>query len=155
MKRLLLIMATVLAVVLSAMPVVAGTQIEASGDWDYVPVMLPPTKVAGSNAFIASTDVGTWTGTLEGESVESYVLVAHKKHGTYQGLMEFTGEVEGKFGTLIIKTNGSGPMPVPEDWTGRWVILSGTGDLENLHGQGTWAGDLPNLLYEGKVHFSG
>ncbi len=26
------------------------------------------------------------------------------------------------------------------DWEGEWVITSGTGELEDLHGQGTWWG---------------
>lgn len=135
-------------------PAVASPQINVSGTWEYIPTF-EFTKVAGSNLFVSGTDVGFWDGTFEGESYEEYVAVFHKSHGTYQGRMEFEGEVDGKFGTLTIKTNGSGPFPLPVDWSGTWVILSGTGELENLHGQGTWWGDLPNLEYEGKAHFSG
>lgn len=154
MKRLLLVALTTVAVSLSAMPVLAGAPpTDALGTWDYVPDF-EFTKFAGSNSFVSGTDVGTWHGTFEGTSYEEYVAVFHKSHGTYQGLMEFVGEVDDRHGTLIIKTNGSGPLP-PLDWSGTWVIMSGTDDLANLRGQGTWHGDLPNLTYEGKVHFTG
>jgi hypothetical protein len=38
---------------------------------------------------------------------------------------------------------------------GHWRILKGTGELANLHGQGTWAAVTPPLVYsyEGQVHF--
>lgn len=57
--------------------------------------------------------------------------------------------VMGKTGTLLWMLNGITPEG------GTWVIISGTGDLANLHGQGTWSPSAnPNVMnYEGQVHF--
>jgi hypothetical protein len=45
-------------------------------------------------------------------------------------------------------------------WQGNWVILSATGELAGLHGQGAWWGpgaggpELPGLIYyDGTYHF--
>ncbi|MDH3399085.1 MAG: DUF3224 domain-containing protein [Acidimicrobiia bacterium] len=165
MKRLLLIL-VLMALVMGVMvvPAAAARPIDVGGTWFYVPDDFDPepTKVAGQNVFISNGDVGTWANPtpvgLEGISIEAFVVVAHKKHGTYQGRMDFTGEVDGKAGTLVIKANGSGPWPPGPgsgDWSGSWVILSGTGDLSNLRGQGSWWGPLGFLNYDGKVHFTG
>lgn len=75
------------------------------------------------------------------------------------GLYASDGEVDGKFGTLQMSVNGKSP-DVFTDWEGRWVILSGTGDLSTLHEQGTWwgpgapdVGEWGDIYYAGRVHF--
>lgn len=65
--------------------------------------------------------------------------------------------MSGKWGTLEMRVVGSSP-DVPTGWEGKWVILSGTGDLANLRGQGTWWGpgyDPANPLEYGKIDYSG
>lgn len=166
MRKLMLLMLVVVMIVV-------GGPLPASADtntWNYevgipdfdkfvakgtlVDTPLGPLPL-GPNVFISNTDVGIWKGMLEGTSFENFVVVIHKDHATYQGRMTFEGTVDGKEGTLVIKTNGSGPWPPVGDWSGRWVILSGTDDLSNLRGQGSWWGPLPTLEYDGKVHFTG
>jgi len=63
--------------------------------------------------------------------------------------------VDGKSGGLVMRLHGKSGEPGSE-WSGEWVILEGTEELEGIHGQGTWsglgypAGDIP---YEGWIHF--
>ena len=164
-RLLVLVVALSLALAGLAAPAGAARPIDVEdGAWTYVPDDLTPEpdKVVGQNVFISNSATGTWTATtlLAGDVTEDFVVVIHKGlHGTYQGLVTFEGVVDGKEGTLQIKTNGSGPWPPnpePEgDWSGSWVILSGTDDLSNLRGQGSWWGPLGNLLFDGKVHFTG
>ena len=37
------------------------------------------------------------------------------------------------------------------EWSGKWVIVKATGELEGIHGQGTY--DWSSGTYEGKIHF--
>lgn len=69
---------------------------------------------------------------------------------TYEKL-EFSAEIQGKTGTFVMQivlfsdeTGG----------TGQWTIQSGTGDLANLHGQGTISLSTIPYSYTGQVHFN-
>jgi hypothetical protein len=75
---------------------------------------------------------------------DAHVLV--KPDGTINahGVVTLTfAMVDGKTGTLIIKME-----------TYNWRIISGTGNLENLHGKGTvtWVNPIHYIL-DGQIHF--
>ena len=117
-------------------------------------------RLADGNAFYNGPAYATWTGTFDGASTEDYVVVYHSSgFQWYMGEVMFVGTVDGITGTLVIKMQG---RKVGEDWSGTWVIISGTGGLTNLHGQGTWSGPGFNPVppfdpgvtsYVGRVHF--
>ena len=68
----------------------------------------------------------------------------------------FTGTVLGYAGTLVMRLESRGTLPATTPYTtmGTWVIISGTGELANLHGQGTWWNlGLGQFEYEGQIHF--
>ena len=160
MKRLLAIPMTVVALMTVAVPASAGRPDTASGDWDYVPTSIEVVPGPGQTTFVYGEDIGTWSGTFVGTSTEEFVIVNHAKAGFnfYSGVIEFTGSVDGRVGTLTIKTNGKQDpgtvQPGPGLWFGHWVIVGGTGDLANLHGQGTFNGPSLFLDYDGQYHFS-
>ena len=160
MKRLLGISVLVGALLMGAVPTSAGPPGDASGDWNYLPTVDEVVEGPGQTTFIYGEDIGTWSGTFVGTSTEEFVVVNHAKAGFnfYSGVIEFTGSVDGHVGTLTIKTNGKqdpGTVePGPGLWSGHWVIVGGTGDLANLHGQGTLTGPSLSLDYEGRYHFS-
>jgi hypothetical protein len=57
--------------------------------------------------------------------------------------------VLGKSGSLTLKANLASERG---EW--HWTIISGTGELVNLHGTGTWVEVGPMIeAYEGQVHF--
>ena len=125
----------------------------ASGDWTYIVTHEEITREADGNTFIYGEDVGTWTGTFDGTSDETFIVVVHRSGFMYyKGLLDFTGTVDGKSGTLVIRTVGKYD-PGTEEWSGQWVIISGTDDLANLRGQGTFRGISYAVEYSGKVHF--
>ena len=75
---------------------------------------------------------------------DAHVLL--KPDGTINahGVVTLTfARVDGKIGTLIIKME-----------TYNWRIISGTGNLENLHGEGTvtWVNSIHYIL-DGQIHF--
>jgi hypothetical protein len=170
MRKLgMLAIVVMMMMVVVPLPASADRPVDAAGEWTYIPDVPSLDKIVGQgtiidtplgalplgpNVFISNTDVGTWTGTLEGTSYEDFVVVIHKKHATYHGSMTFDGCVMDSCGELVIRTNGSGPWPPLDVWSGTWVIVSGTDELSDLRGQGSWWGPLGDLDYDGKVHFS-
>lgn len=138
--------------------VYAGPPVDVEGDFVYT-VTSASERWAGDTQFIYATDTATWTGAFEGTSTEEYVAILHGSEGNfvfekglYKGTAIFTGEVGGETGTLEILFVGKSPGDIA-DWTGTWRIISGTGDLANLHGKGVfWSNGLMDIHYEGRIH---
>lgn len=147
----------------SASAVTAGAPTEASGEWLYLPSVVGM-RTAGCNTFLDTTEVGIWSGTFVGESAEVGNVVIH-----CNGRLGFNATVSfdsvtvgGKTGPLEMRANGVKASP-EADWVGHWVILSGSGELENLRGNGTfwgpgWLESDPTaygqIYYDGQVKFA-
>jgi hypothetical protein len=160
MKKMLVAMVTVVAVLLAlSMSAYAGPPVEVEGDFVYIPDCHGE-RWANDNQFLYCTDTAIWTGDFVGTSTEEYVAVLHGssggfvfEKGFYKGIATFTGTVAGREGTLKILFRGKSPGAI-DDWTGTWRIISGTGELANLHGKGDfWNNALADIHYEGRIHF--
>jgi hypothetical protein len=162
MKRLSVILLTVVMVLSTlSMPAHAGPPTPADGIWTYVPCIVDE-KVAGGNTFLTTTEEGWWEGTFEGTSTEAGKVVIHASGSwSFKAIVSFDEGtvVDGTSGTLEMSVVGSRPDAFT-DWQGKWVILSGTDELETLRGQGTWWGpgyvggpEPGNIPYEGNIHF--
>lgn len=157
MKKFLLILVPLL-LFFSANTAVAVTPGQAIGLWQYSSEIVD-IKVAGCNTFAKTIEEGIWTGTFEGTSVENGQVVLHCSGAfSFNAIVSFEGSVDGKYGTMVMSVVGSRPDGF-SDWNGRFVILGGTGDLTNLHGQGIWygpgasGGGWGDIYYEGNYHF--
>jgi len=143
-----------------------------SGSLAYDPVIVD-SKLADGNLHLETTEVGLWFGDLVGVSWdEPCRVVIHKvvfdpdgnivnfDFRWYTSIATFeTATVGSKSGGLVMRLHGKDSGP-GTDWHGQWVILSGTGELANLHGQGTWWGPgfppgIPEdtIFYDGRIHF--
>lgn len=144
-----------------SVPVSAGPPENAEGLWQYLP-SATLIRVADGNTFLDITETGQWSGTFSGESTEEGTVVQHSSGlVSFKGKVSFVGDVGDKSGTLEMRVVGSKPDPGSE-WEGTWVIISGTGDLSTLHGQGTWWGPgwspanptkWGDIYYSGEIHF--
>jgi hypothetical protein len=158
-KRLVTLVAVVMVLSVLIVPVQAGPPVEASGLWQYKPYILEQ-RMADGNTFLKTFEEGKWTGTLSGTSTEDGKVVIHRNGDwSFNAIVSFEGTVDGKSGTLEMSVVGKRPDGAPE-WEGKWVILSGTGELATLRGQGTWWGPgapepetWGDIYYAGKVHF--
>jgi len=163
-KRMLMLLVTVLMVALLStlsVPVYAGPPGHAEGLWQYIP-SVTSSRIADGNTFLDTTEVGQWTGTFSGVSTEIGKVVRHSSgFASFKGAVSFVGNVGNKSGTFEMLAVGSKPDPSSE-WEGMWVIISGTGDLATLHGQGTWWGpgyssanptEWGDIYYSGEIHF--
>jgi hypothetical protein len=101
------------------------------------------TKIADGNVFISAVEYDKFTGTFKGNGEGVFTLQIHPEgFTTGQGRTLFTGKVSGKKGTLAIQWVGN-TKNEKGWWLFEWVILSGTGKLANLQGQGTGWGPGP------------
>lgn len=144
-------------------PAQATSPTQAEGHWAYV-TALTGVRTAGCNTFLTLTEQDHLTGTFEGWSNQDEsggTVVAHCSGSfTFTGRLVFDDvTVDGRTGGLVMAVNGR-LSEVGSEWTGTWVIVGATGELEGLHGQGKWWGPgaggpgLPgDLDYDGRVHF--
>jgi hypothetical protein len=148
----LMIGAVILSVLL--MPtVLAEKHITVSGTWSwYSSDELP--RPADGNVHISAIEHDTLTdGTFEGSGVGPFKMTIHSNGFiTGSGKTVFTGTVYGRSGTCVImwvgNTKNEGGY-----WDLRWKIISGTGELATLHGQGKCWGLGLSVEMTGKIHF--
>ena len=120
--------------------------------------LAPPTNVvvesAGPNLIVTWTSTNVLSGTFSGTLVEEQRFVV-SADGSFTGteVSTFTGTVNGVAGTDTSVGVFAGD---DTSFHGHFVILSGTGDLANLHGQGTTEGSSATGAgtYSGQVLFS-
>jgi hypothetical protein len=152
---------------LSMPTVLAAKPKHVSGRLDYCPHPIPPVpaKIAHGNVFLNTWEEGVWSGGIAGVSHDEPCRVVI--HGadvfppTSFDFRWFTGistleecTVKGKTGGLVIRLVGKAKFG--EIWHGIWVILGGTGELEGIHGIGTWWGPgAPGLNNWGYVDYEG
>jgi len=149
----------------------ATTPTYVSGGLAYAPAVVG-FRWADGNLFLETTEEGWWYdagGNLIGYSWDAPCrVVVHNANGLpatdwdfrwYTAIATFEYFiVDGKSGGLVMRLHGTQGEP-GTDWFGQWVIISGTEDLANLRGQGTWGGPgfqgVPSITihYEGWIHF--
>ena len=118
----------------------------AEGTWSWVNTGFDIWRTTKSGAeFGTGTEDGTWIGTFEGTSVDSFTG-KFKPSGAFFGLLtvKFSGTVEDLTGTMeVLTTFGVSKEDLDAPMTGTWMIVSGTDELANTCGYGTW-------VYEGE-----
>lgn len=143
-------------------PAMAEEPVSVSGSFDYTPQVFARVPGGGS-VFVDASEAEVWTGDIEGKSVAPFRVVV-SPDGSVQAwlLAEFEGTVLGQHdGTMVIASKYAKPS-ASAHWTGEWIILSGTGDLENVHGHGrAWGPGFnpkdpeagPDIFYSGQIFF--
>jgi hypothetical protein len=119
------------------------------------PGLSPSFAGKSANNFLTITEgYQMWTGSFEGTANSHALWIIHKAgdpeapgwHITVaRAVFELDIVFDGKEGTLTLKAE-----------SGNWRIMSGTGELANLRGQGKLTvinAELMMFGYEGQVHF--
>ena len=161
MKKMLIPIAVCMAALLFmlSMPAAyAKPPTRVSGTFDYT-FEITSEKWINDLWIFEATEWETWEGDFQGTAVSHFtVMWFNYPDGPLFVWLRgtLTGTALGKSGTITFLLVGW--RPLPEDWYGRWVILSGTGELADLHGYGTWRGPGfgdpgPDIFYSGQVHF--
>ena len=149
---------------LTAMAATALAQepVPVSGSFDYTPEVFARVP-GGDEVFVDASEAEIWTGDIQGMAVAPFRVVV-SPDGSFNAWLqaEFEGTVLGDHrGTMVIASKYTKPNATAQ-WTGEWIILSGTGDLENVHGHGSaWGPGFnpkdpeagPDIYYSGEVFF--
>ncbi len=140
MKGWLMTISAFLLLALMIAPVTVTAPMPASGTWTDTGASAPDVRMAGGNTIISQTGTTTVTGTFEGTMESNVKVVIHPNGKTNTWVIGvFSGSVDGLSCTLVMRFAATGNA-VTGEMEGNWVILSGTGDLANLRGQGTVEG---------------
>jgi len=128
----------------------------ATGGFSYRTFTPNNIRLVEGNTIIDYTLTAVWTGTFNGTSIAQGTLIIHADGSTNNhGSDTFTGTVNGLSGTVTLNEAGPGDST---SFQSTDVIVSGTGDLANLHGVLTAVGTvrptgLPFATYTGQIHF--
>ena len=144
-----------IALLVSLAPLAAADEDEelaASGDFFFTSVVIISEEVEEDEMTITQTFTGDITGTLTGTFAGSGTTVIELETGEFEGqaMFTFTGTVDGTLGTLAISTESEG---IGDSSQGEFEIVSGTGDLANLEGEGTFEVTLGVGTYSGDLEF--
>lgn len=178
-KVLLVVFVGLIVGLLLAVPVAAQEQeplepIPISGTFSYAWEILHLVETENFLLQHAREDE-VWSGDLEGTGEAEYRLEFWTSPPVmrYAFLVEFTGMLLDEYeGTLTMVLTGpdnnlatiAPDSPFPPTFFGEWKIVSGTGDLANVHGYGFWWGpgnfeeqeepdDIPDIAWSGEVYF--
>ena len=161
MKRLVVISILVCTLLpVASAPVYASQSIEVSAELDY---WFQPTAMrqAGPNMFMDAVEQEVYRGDMVGIGNSVFTVAMFRDFWTVWLRSEFEGKIDGREGTLVMQLVGK--KPVDGEWYGTWVIISGTGELANAHGEGVWWGPGyrsvdkvdgdPDCYTSGLIHF--
>ncbi len=156
MKRKISTLLITSAVILFALlipTVLAGEHIDVTGTWAWYATDIS-VRPAGDNLHISATEHDTFTGTFTGSGEGPFKMTWHP-NGFYAGSGKtvFTGSVDDHSGTCVIMWVGNTKNDMGYWWF-KWIIISGTGELANLHGSGyCWGPGPSGVTMYGKIHF--
>jgi hypothetical protein len=157
----LMVMFVMVVALLPVSTAAAGSPTDVAGTIFYTPYPLGEPRIAGGNTFMNTTEDSRWIGSFVGSSFDECSVIVHRSgRWNYNAIAYFQGSFNGVEGGLTMHLSGSKP-DADSMWTGRWVILEGSGGLQNLRGQGSFEGyGAPDFFveggveYKGKVHFA-
>lgn len=162
MRRLALVLPAVLLLVAVLGPTAeaGGGSTPVSGTWTWTNTGATVMPLAGDGEVHNGTETSAWTGGFVGRSSDMYQLIQTSpstgpygpSYGTQTNL--FTGKVEGHRGTMVMYLTFWSPAGDTRNYTGTWLILSGTGDLTGLSGSGTWEGVAVGATYTGTINWT-
>ncbi len=112
---------------------------EVSGTWDFQFPDIEEVRIVGKNVFIHAYGGGGYNyGPVAGIWIHDEWAHLNVVTGKIRIVGTWDGEntIEGETGNLHVLYWGRADESTGE-FQGKWVILSGTDDLENLHGTGT------------------
>ena len=133
----------------------------ASGTITQTELISLEVRSAGPNVILEQTSSGVVSGTLSGTFVDSFTVVLHPNGGfNAQGTLICACTVDGKEGLLALVFSDTGELvDGTPTFSGRDVIIGGTGELSGLRGvlqlEGTvdLMTGLSTTNYSGEIHF--
>ena len=146
-------LAAIAITALLALPAAATAPTSGSGHFVFTSMTPTSSRTADGNTIITANATGMLSGTLTGSFTQDIRQVFHSD-GTseFHGTVTCTCTVGGMAGTVVLRFEGSGGSAGSVQ--GQFTVVSATGNLDGLHGQGTFAQTSPAVAgtYEINMH---
>jgi len=141
-----------------SIPLSTAATFTANGTFTISNTTTTSTQQNGQNTIYSLTQQGVNNGDLTGSFTDEETSTFYPdKTSTFSGRATCTCTIAGKSGTLMYSLTGTGAAD--GSFHGQVFDFQGTGDLANLHGQGTFQGQGSNGTYQGtysdRLHFDG
>jgi hypothetical protein len=148
-------LAVIAAIALSAQPAAATAPSTGNGNFTFTSMTGTSSRAAGPNTIITASATGMLSGALAGTFTDELRQV-FQADGTSQfhGTLTCVCTVGGMRGTVVLRFEGSGTGGSAGSVAGQFTVISASGDLEGLHGQGTFAQTSPAVAgtYQINMH---
>ena len=126
----------------------------ANGTFTIVNITTTSTQQVGQNTISSFTEQGVFNGDLTGSyTLEGTSTLHPDKTSTASETITCTCTVAGKSGTLRFSFTST--SAADGSFQGQSFDYQGTGDLANLHRQGTFQGQGNHGTYTSQLHFDG
>lgn len=126
----------------------------ANGTFMIVNITTTSTQQVGQNTISSFTEQGVFNGDLTGSyTLEGTSTLRPDKTSTASGTITCTCTGAGKSGPLRFSLTST--SAADGSFQGQSFDYQGTGDLANLHGQGTFQGQGNHGTYTSQLHFDG
>ena len=128
-------LAVAAASALLAQPALATTPSNGSGTFSFAPIS-STSRQADGNTFLEVTASETISGSITGAATVQFSQVVHADGSVNtNGRITCVCTVDGRTGTVVFRFEGTGSST---NLDGQFGVLSGTGGLADLRGQGTF-----------------
>ena len=128
----------------------ATTVTPSSGTFTTTVTSLVPILSADGNSAFDLAGTIVVTGTFSGSGPIAFaVLVRASGQDNFLGQFTCSCTVAGHSGSIVIGFTATGVFGVGNSLGGHYTILSGTGGLANLHGQGPFSGTQTPTGFQG------
>jgi hypothetical protein len=154
MRRLGALLAAVLLSLGLAQPVGASTPVVGTGTITVTPGSFQVTSAhqADGNTIITYTDAGFFSGAISGAYTETGTVITHADGSqNIRGDDACTCTVLGRTGAYEDSFWATGSAAT--GFASGSVVVSGSGGLAGLHGEGTFQGTFALTTYSAKLHF--
>jgi uncharacterized protein DUF3224 len=147
-------LAMVLVTLLSAQPAFATTPSEGSGTFTFA-ATVTSSRTAGGNTFLTLTGTEAISGAITGAATVDFTQVNHSSgDSNSNGLITCPAcIVGGRTGTAVFRFEGSGAFSTADPFAGQFVVLSASGGLSGLRGDGTFTAIDGGGTYTFRWHF--
>ncbi len=127
--------------VLFLLPLAHATPAASSGTFTTTVASVTPVLAADGNTVLSLTGTIVVTGTFAGEGPIAFnLLVRASGQDNFKGSFNCACVVAGQSGNVVIGFTATGVFGVDNSLSGEYVILSTTGGLSSLVGQGPFSG---------------
>jgi hypothetical protein len=142
-----------LVTLLFVQPALATTPSEGSGTFTFA-ATVTSSRTAGGNTFLTLTGTEAISGAIIGNATVEFTQVVHASGETNaNGVITCACTLGGRSGTAVFRFEGSGAGTAASPLAGQFVVVSASGGLSGLHGDGTFSSVDGGGTYTFRWHF--